>query len=159
METSRTNAQYKRNDRYNLLYEIEWILSVLWIFFVRQTRRYGNQALNVVIKCESLWGGHGKARKTVNFGFLFELLLSPHTTIVSVPYSARVWNDFGLYPVYLLPLWSRAVNNQVPITFQGNQLLIRELKNSFSSSEQTTTYSSMQTSSPTDVHNSRRSYS
>ena len=23
METSRTNAQYKRNDRYNLLYEIE----------------------------------------------------------------------------------------------------------------------------------------
>ena len=33
METSRTNAQYKRNDRYNLLYEIEWILSVLWFFF------------------------------------------------------------------------------------------------------------------------------
>ena len=33
METSRTNAQYKRNDRYNLLNEIEWILSVLWIFF------------------------------------------------------------------------------------------------------------------------------
>ena len=34
METSRTNAQYKRNDRYNLLlYEIEGILSVLWIFF------------------------------------------------------------------------------------------------------------------------------
>ena len=48
METSRTNAQYKRNDRYNFLYEIEWILSVLWIFFVRQTRQiqpYGNQAL------------------------------------------------------------------------------------------------------------------
>ena len=51
MEISRTNAQCKRNDRYNLLYEIEWILSVLWIFFVRQTRqirqiqRYGNQAL------------------------------------------------------------------------------------------------------------------
>ena len=50
METSRTNAQYKRNDVYNLLYKIEWILSVLWIFFVRQTRqirqiqRYGNQA-------------------------------------------------------------------------------------------------------------------
>ena len=33
METSRTNAQYKRNDRYNFLYEIEWILSVLLIFF------------------------------------------------------------------------------------------------------------------------------
>ena len=33
METSRTNAQYKINDRYNLLYEIEWILSFLWIFF------------------------------------------------------------------------------------------------------------------------------
>ena len=50
MESSRTNAQYKRNDRYNLLYEIEWILSVLWIFFVRQTRqiqRYGNQAKSV----------------------------------------------------------------------------------------------------------------
>jgi len=48
METSRANAQYKRNDRYNLLYEIKWILSVLWIFFVGQTRqiqRYGNQAL------------------------------------------------------------------------------------------------------------------
>jgi len=27
METSRTTAQYDRNDRYNLLYEIEWILS------------------------------------------------------------------------------------------------------------------------------------
>ena len=50
METSRTNAQYKRNDRYNLLYEIEWILSVLRIVFVRQTRqlqRYGNQALKL----------------------------------------------------------------------------------------------------------------
>ena len=33
METSRTNAQYKRNDRYNVLYEIEWILSDLWNFF------------------------------------------------------------------------------------------------------------------------------
>ena len=33
METSRTNAQYKRNGRYNLSYEIEWILSVLWFFF------------------------------------------------------------------------------------------------------------------------------
>lgn len=73
--------------------------------------------LNVVIKCESLWGGHGKARKTVNLGFLFKLLLSPHTTIVSLTYLAPVWNDFGLHPVYLLPLWSRAVNNQVPITF------------------------------------------
>ena len=45
-----TRLQYKRNDRYNLLYEIEWILSFLWIFFVRQTRQirqiqpYGNQA-------------------------------------------------------------------------------------------------------------------
>ena len=39
METSRKNAQYKRNDRYNLLYEIEGILSVLRIFFVRQTRQ------------------------------------------------------------------------------------------------------------------------
>ena len=54
METSRTNAQYKRNYRYNLLYEIEWILSVLWIYFVRQRRqirqiqRYGNQALSLV---------------------------------------------------------------------------------------------------------------
>ena len=54
METSRTNAQCKRNDRYNLSYEIEWILSVLWIFFVRQTRqirqirRYGNQTLGNV---------------------------------------------------------------------------------------------------------------
>ena len=27
METSYTTAQYNRNDRYNLLYEIEWILS------------------------------------------------------------------------------------------------------------------------------------
>ena len=48
METSRTNAQYRRNDRYSFLYAIEWILSVLWIFFVRQTRQiqgYGNQAL------------------------------------------------------------------------------------------------------------------
>ena len=55
METSRTTAEYKRNDRYNLLYEIEWILSVLWIFFVRQTRhirqiqRYGNQALSTLM--------------------------------------------------------------------------------------------------------------
>ena len=47
METSRTNAQYKRNDRYNLLYEIEWILSGVWIFFVRQIQRYGNQAVIV----------------------------------------------------------------------------------------------------------------
>ena len=115
--------------------------------------------LNVVIKCESLRGGHGKARKTVNLGFLFKLILSPHTTIVSVPYSARVWNDLRLHPAYLFPFWSRAVNNQEPITFQGNQLLLRELKNAFSSSEQTTTYSSMQMSSPTDVHTSRRSYS
>ena len=48
METSCTNAQYNRNNRYNLLYEIELILSVLWIFFIRQTRqiqRYGNQGL------------------------------------------------------------------------------------------------------------------
>mgnify|MGYP007058643001 CR=1 FL=1 len=30
METSHTNAQYKRNDRYKLLYDIEWILSVLF---------------------------------------------------------------------------------------------------------------------------------
>ena len=55
MESSRTNAEYKRNDRYNVLYEIEWILSVLWIFFVWQTRQirqidtiYGNQALRIV---------------------------------------------------------------------------------------------------------------
>jgi len=51
METSRTNAQCKRNDRYNLLYEIELILSVPWTSLARQTRqtpqiqRYGNQAL------------------------------------------------------------------------------------------------------------------
>ena len=52
MEISRTNAQYKRNDGYNLLYEIEWILSVLWIFFVRQIRqiqRYGNQAFSSLL--------------------------------------------------------------------------------------------------------------
>lgn len=58
---------------------------------------------------ESLWGGHGKARKTVNLGSLFKLLLSPHITIVFLPYSARVWNDLHLHPVYLLPFWSRAV--------------------------------------------------
>ena len=28
METSRKDAQYKRNDGYNVLYEIEWILSM-----------------------------------------------------------------------------------------------------------------------------------
>ena len=47
------------------LYEIEWILSVLWIFFVRQTRqirqiqRYGNQAIE-----NNLW-----ARRDVEFLF------------------------------------------------------------------------------------------
>ena len=37
MENSRTNAQYKRNDRYNFLYEIEWILSVCPMIFFRTT--------------------------------------------------------------------------------------------------------------------------
>ena len=61
METSRTNAQYKRNDRYNFLYEIEWILSVLWIFFVRRTGQirqiqpYGNQALTADSALPLLW--------------------------------------------------------------------------------------------------------
>ena len=60
METSRTNAQYKRNDIYNFLYEIEWILSVLWILFVRQTRQirqiqpYGNQALRTSLTVHGL---------------------------------------------------------------------------------------------------------
>ena len=60
--TSRTTAQYNRNDRYNVLYEIEWILSVLWFFFVRQTRqirqiqRYGNQALNLITRPQSCIG-------------------------------------------------------------------------------------------------------
>ena len=38
METSRTNARYKRNDRYNLLYEIEFYLSYEFFSFDRHDR-------------------------------------------------------------------------------------------------------------------------
>ena len=40
METSRTNAQYKRNDRYNLLYEIknEFYLSFDFFSYDRHDR-------------------------------------------------------------------------------------------------------------------------
>ena len=67
METSRTNAQYKRNDRYNLLYEIEWILYLSYEFFsydghdryndmeTRFNTRHAYTAMRLYIEKYEMW--------------------------------------------------------------------------------------------------------
>ena len=123
METSRTTAQYNRNDRYNVLYEIEWILSVLWIFFVRQTRqirqiqRYGNQALGYgtpVMKWRFLKCFYDFERLIWNCGLLSHQVLLSWFDFMS-SWSFCELQDFYwscLARIKDLPFWTRGMNIQ-----------------------------------------------